>query len=122
MYRVYHNYSFKPLIPPQFDTQNQDMCHGIIGFSLIEIQSKLDQHSSTLKVVDVVLIGNGCLYYSHCVWRPRWQTIGAKPSGRSEKLGMRFSFAQTHNIGRIGLICRIMNISVVDPWEVNSLH
>lgn len=28
------------LIPPQFNTQNQDMSHGTIGSELIEIQSQ----------------------------------------------------------------------------------
>ena len=34
----YHNRSFKPLIPPHFNTQNHDMCHGTIDFDLIEIR------------------------------------------------------------------------------------
>jgi hypothetical protein len=40
------------------------MCHRIIGFGLIEIQSQHDQNSGTLYIVDGVLIKNGCLYYT----------------------------------------------------------
>ena len=31
---------FKLLIPPHLSTQNMDMCHGTIGFNLIEIESQ----------------------------------------------------------------------------------
>ena len=41
IFRVYHNHSFKPLIPPHFRTQNQDMCHDIIDSGLIKIESQL---------------------------------------------------------------------------------
>ena len=38
----------RSFIPSHFSTQNQDICHGTIGSSLIEIQSQPDQNSSTL--------------------------------------------------------------------------
>jgi len=28
----------KPLIPPHFSTQTQDMCHGTIGSGMVEIE------------------------------------------------------------------------------------
>ena len=38
------HHSFIPSNPPHFSTQNQDMCHGIIGSGMIEIESHPDQN------------------------------------------------------------------------------
>ena len=40
--------SFKPLIPPRFDTPNQDMCHDIIGSGVIKCESQLDWNYNTV--------------------------------------------------------------------------
>ena len=42
MSRVYHNRSFKPLVPSHFSTQNKDMYCGIIGLGLNKIKSHDD--------------------------------------------------------------------------------
>ena len=42
MSRVCHTYSFLLIMPPQFSTRYQDMCHVAIGFGLIESQSQPD--------------------------------------------------------------------------------
>ena len=55
-------------------------------------------------------------------WHPRWQKFGAKSSGYLEKTRTRFSLAQTLNLGRIGLICWIMNIFTISLWRITSLH
>jgi hypothetical protein len=43
MSRVYHNCSFKLLIPPHISTQNHNMCHSNIDSGLLEIVSLPDQ-------------------------------------------------------------------------------
>ena len=37
-----HNRSYKPFIPPHFDTQDQDICHGTIDYDLIKIECQDD--------------------------------------------------------------------------------
>ena len=45
------------------------------------------------------------------MWPPKWNTFGVKFVGQLEEFGLRFFLARTPNMGQIGLICWIMNIS-----------
>jgi hypothetical protein len=45
------------------------------------------------------------------MWHPRWHNFGAKPFGWLEEIKMNFSLARIVNMGRIGLIHWIINIS-----------
>ena len=56
------------------------------------------------------------------MWPPRWHIFGAKPSNQLETIKMSFSLAQILDMGRIGIIYWIMDISSISPWKVNPLH
>ena len=61
-----------------------------------------------------LILGLGMNIYSP-MWRPRWQTFRAKSLGRLKKFGMRYSLAQTLNMGHFGLIHWIIDISTIHP-------